>query len=617
MFLKKVLQSIAWLLLIFSAHAFAQLSAAVLYSKKVPVPELCMYDIVIIDPYSNFNPKDYCNSLSQPFAYVSLGEVSVSAPYIKDIKPSWIMATNKAWDNNKVMNQTKPEWQQFFLDKLIEPLWQQGYRGFFLDTLDSYQLASADPKQQRQQVVAMVKIIKEIKTRHPDAKIILNRGFPLLPEAHADVYAVLIESLYNGWYQEQGKYLQTPAKEHAQLFEEINKIRAMNLPIIIVDYLPPGEKNKAKVLSNQLAQQGFIPWITDQSLQQIYINKFVQTPRKILVVFTNETASPIRFSSALRFIGPILEYMGYIPEYINMEEKAKLPTGNLTGKYAGIVLWLDGTKAYIPLFNWTLTQINHKIPVVFLNQFGVASQTKLIARLGLEIHQTSSSSKDLQITMDPKYIGYEIKPSKEPYLFFSVQSNKGSEVLLQAKNEYGQIEDGVAITSWGGYALIPYVLQFMPDSNAKWVLNPIDYLHDAMRVEDFPIPDITTENGRRLMSVHIDGDGFAYPAKWIGGRYAGAELRDKILKRFQIPTSVSVITGEIAPNGIHPKESPELMKIAKSIFALPWVESASHTFSHPFYWSQRTKDVDEMGEGEGIHIPNYQFSLAAEITGFC
>ncbi|MGT2493986.1 hypothetical protein ACU4GD_34540 [Cupriavidus basilensis] len=28
------------------------------------------------------------------------------------------------------------------MDKVITPLWQRGFRGFFLDTLDSYQLVA-------------------------------------------------------------------------------------------------------------------------------------------------------------------------------------------------------------------------------------------------------------------------------------------------------------------------------------------------------------------------------------------------------------------------------------------------------------------------------------------
>ncbi|MDR3502843.1 MAG: endo alpha-1,4 polygalactosaminidase [Legionella sp.] len=612
----KTLYYIAWLMLFLTTQAFGQLSAAIFYGEKVPVTELCMRNIVIVDPYSDFNPKDYCNSISQAFAYVSLGEVALNSPYIKKIHPEWIIGKNEAWNNNKVLDQTHPEWRQFFLDQLIEPLWNKGYRGFFLDTLDSYYLAVHDPKGQQEQVAGIISLIKEIKKRHPDAKIILNRGFVLLPEVHSDVYAVLIESLYHAWHQNKRKYEATPAQERAQLLTEINKIRAMNLPIIIVDYLPPEQKNKAPILAAQLEQQGFIPWIADSLLQEIYIKKFSAFTRKILVAFTDDTKLPTRFSSSLQFIGPILEYMGYIPEYLNLDQQPHLPEGNLQNQYAGIILWIDSNKERPYLYDWALKQIAHKIPLIFLNKFGIDNAPTQLAKLGLILGSTTSSDKSLVPTkVNSNYVGLEMPPPIFPYAFLALHANS-STVLLQMKDENQQTEDAVAITPWGGYALVPYVVQYMPNNKAKWVINPINFFHDALRLKDVPIPDTTTENGRRLMMVHIDGDGFSYPAKWVDGRFAAEELRDRILKRFPIPTSVSVITGEIAPNPAQPENSPRLIAAAKSIFALPWVEIASHSFSHPFFWQPQDKTLYAFGEAPlGIKTPNYTFNLTTEITG--
>lgn len=604
-------------MLFLCTNAYAQPTVAFFYGKQAPMLQLCMYDMVVVDPSSNFQPQD-CSPISQAIAYVSVGEVAHDVPYEKNIRPEWVIGKNAAWNNNLVIDQTQKDWQTFFINQLIDPLWKKGYRGFFLDTLDSYSLGVHDLKQQKEQIAGIVSLIQQIKTRHPEAKIILNRGFQLLPKVHAEVDAVVIESLYHAWNQQKLSYEVTPLADQKQLLTEIDTIRQMQLPIIVIDYLPSSEQAKAPLLANQIAKLGLIPWITDSSLQAIYIKKIQEVPRKILVLFTNEDKSQIQFLPAPRYIGTILEYMGYVPQYLNLNETKLLPSDDLKNKYAGIVLWLESQNPNnISLLSWIQKQIENGIPVVFLNSFGVPNDTKALVKLSLSTAPTKDSITSLQISkLNPQFVGYEIKPSQTPDYFYPLQAHS-SQVLLQLKNAHQQTEDAIAITPWGGYALDPYIIEFLPNYYALWVIDPFKFFYQALRLQNLPIPDTTTENGRRLMSVHIDGDGFAYPALWLGGRFAAEELRDQVLKQFPIPTSVSVITGEIAPNGIHPKISLKLMNIVRSIFALPWVEIASHSFSHPFNWQSHSHKQSDLPISEPfvLNIPHYKFNLATEITG--
>jgi hypothetical protein len=98
------------------------------------------------------------------------------------------------------------------------------------------------------------------------------------------------------------------------------------------------------------------------------------------------------------------------------------------------------------------------------------------------------------------------------------------------------------------------------------------------------MPDVTTENGHRLWMAHVDGDGFLNRAELPGTPFASEVIRSQILEKYALPTTVSVIEGEIGPTGLYPHLSPELEAIARAIFKIPTVELASHTYSHPFYW---------------------------------
>lgn len=153
---------------------------------------------------------------------------------------------------------------------------------------------------------------------------------------------------------------------------------------------------------------------------------------------------------------------------------------------------------------------------------------------------------------------------------------------------------------------------------SRWVVDPFALLKQALRLSDIPVPDVTTENGRRLLLAHVDGDGFPSKAEAPGAPFAGEMLRREILERYRIPHTVSVIEAEVSPQGLYPKWADQLEGIAKRIFAMPHVEIASHSYSHPYLWDRRvshglfaeSKEVDL-----NLNIPGYQMDLHREIIG--
>jgi len=101
-------------------------------------------------------------------------------------------------------------------------------------------------------------------------------------------------------------------------------------------------------------------------------------------------------------------------------------------------------------------------------------------------------------------------------------------------------------------------------------------------------------------------------------------IRREFLARYGLPTTVSVIEGEVGASGLYPARVGELEPVARAIFALPEVEIASHTFSHPFDWlraqgqtAPRPDDADDSEpiEGDRLDIPGYTYSLEREIDG--
>jgi hypothetical protein len=195
---------------------------------------------------------------------------------------------------------------------------------------------------------------------------------------------------------------------------------------------------------------------------------------------------------------------------------------------------------------------------------------------------------------------------------------KGPKAALLLTGEGGQTFTPVAVAEWGGLALAPYILE-VNNERSRWILDPFAFLQASLRLPVQPRPDTTTENGRRIATVHIDGDGFPSRAEVRGTPYAGKQVLDDFIKPNPFLTSVSIIEGEISPRGMFPFLARELEPIARELFANPKVEVATHTFSHPFFMQpEQAKKRENFNPEYGLKmaIPGYdKIDFRREIFG--
>lgn len=587
-------------------------SVAFLYGPNPPLAKTKAYDVVVVHPDSTADPSKYQSTNSELYAYVSVGEVAKSSPYYRQIPTSWLIGQNRIW-NSAVLDQANPAWRDFFIKSILDPLWKKGYRGFFLDTLDSYQLAAKNSVEQQRQTQGLIELIHAIKKTYPDAKLIFNRGFELIPFVSKDATAVAVESLFASWDQQKKIYVPVSQADRDYLLVKLREIQALNIPVIVIDYLPKDRKKEARALAEKIKQLGMIPWIATGDLESVGIGAISALPRKIFVIYTKYKQSTFFDQSAFTLLALPLQYWGYTPEYHSATES--LPRQIDPAEYAGVAVWAspETPAEREALHRWLLQPLTQHIPIVFLAGFGFDVTPELMAPFNINVKLTNKIEKTVRISkQDKTLIGYEVKPYPHKYEFTPLKANQ-STVILQIKGATGLTEDAVAITPWGGYALYPYVTTDMPTGETAWVINPILFLKKALRLTSFPVPDVTTENGRRLLFAHIDGDGFATRPEFGDKEYAAEVLRDAILNIYRIPTTVSVITSDIMPGGFNADISPELVRIAREIFALPWVEAASHTYSHPFDWVLVAR-YPKSGK-YNLPIPNYRYDAKTEIDG--
>ncbi len=231
-------------------------------------------------------------------------------------------------------------------------------------------------------------------------------------------------------------------------------------------------------------------------------------------------------------------------------------------------------------------------------------------KFGLNFRDIEFSSP-YKVYSQTKMMDYETKASLTESTLDIVLKRGKPQLIVQDKS--GEKSEVVGITKWGGYALYPFVVQNVGEKQTYWVLNPFAFLTKALQLKQIPVADLTTKNGLRMLMVHIDGDGWATKSEWFKGPIAAQSLLDKVLMKYQIPTTASIIEGEVSEKGVYPQFAKQSIQVARDIFKLPWVEVATHTYTHPFKWRDLARD--KAGVGYNLQIPGYKYSPQREITG--
>lgn len=594
-------------------------SVAVYYGKGTTLSELALFDIAVVEADHGYDPIKFRQTWpsSDLYAYAAVAEAGDNRPYAAKIPANWKMARNGAWQS-AVIDQTPEQWPTFFADEVIAPLWNKGYRGFFLDTMDSYRLAEKFNEEEQQ--AGLVRVIKKLHERFPGIKLILNRGFEIVPRVRDQIQMVAAESVFRGWDANAKRYTDISPKDREWLLGQLQTIRERDkLPVLAIDYVPPQDREAMRETAKKIAGLGIIPWITDANLQTLGMGTVEAKARRVLILHNGAEAPTLNKTAPHRFLEMPLNYLGYIADYADIRQS--LPANVARDRYAGVITWFDGSipdKRIKEVREWVKSQSIQKMPVLVLSTSGFPINRSLpfganytdvnpVHPLKKVKESTLFNFETKTLAPDKDYEGWTLTP----------EILKQSEELLSFDDSKGKHFVSAAVTPWGGFILSPYIIEEIPGvDQARWVINPFSMLQKTLRLADFPVPDLTTENGRRFLISHVDGDAFPSKAELPGTPFAAEVLQREILERYRIPHTVSVIEAEISPKGLYPQLSPQLENIAKRIFKMPNVEIASHSYSHPFYWEVSNQKSSVSKEVNlNLNLPGYTMNLDREING--
>ena len=345
-------------------------------------------------------------------------------------------------------------------------------------------------------------------------------------------------------------------------------------------------------------------------------------PRKVLVLYNSADGQTDRDNIVFQNCQTILNYLGILCDYRDVAQQS-LPDDAAMAPYLGIITtFISNT---VPnqstMARWLVRQTEGSKKLIILGDIGVqegetapGDVKKLYRYLGLEYGGYFTQAKPLlhYVFKDPERVEFERRYPLLPlgYELFRRISTDTTASLIIRRKDVKDSESAVVITGPnGGFAYAGYIVWQDPTTFVRqWFINPFTFFEEALGLQGLPRPDTTTLNGTRISFSHIDADGFSGLSLVDGTTFCAEMVRDRVLKIYSFPVTVSVIVGEIDPQV---EGSKALQDIARDIYRLPTVEAGSHSYSHPFYWDPR--DDWEYEHQYGIRIEGYSHDPKVEI----
>ncbi|MGB0579789.1 MAG: endo alpha-1,4 polygalactosaminidase [Limisphaerales bacterium] len=638
------------LLALFLAGSSPAARFCVNYSATPDLEELKRFDELILSPYARVDVHSLVRSAQRPYAYLSVVEIASDARYRNEVAQLGIktLGQNTTWGSS-IADLRDSRWTDFVVNKLAARSASMGFRGFFLDTIDSVAIAEKNnPNYAKEYRAALVNLIKTLRKRFPKHTIIMNRGFPLLSELNGVIDGVLVESLFQKYDFNSKQYTAESKSGTEWLLNILQPVKKAGMEVYVVDYVDPSNRTLALQTAARIGQLGFHPFISTVALDGQYLNLASANapvpsgaqivPRRVFTVFGNNDANlefRVNFpldSGVARFLQMPLEYYGYEVDFHHLWLEEVPDT--LSDEHGVVVL--DRELVVPPdkeskLADWLIQQKNQGRKVLFFGKIPFEREDVRARILKAFEFMGSGNSVEgvhvVQFKHQSPETGFETPNQLTPADFHDLQAPTYSRIWLTLEAQNLKREtfrfDPIFVTKWGGALFDPHTTFMRPDEDEMWKVDPFAFLNAFLGMRNFPAPDATTRDGVRMFYAHIDGDGFRHKSAIELGRHSGDLLNERVVDRYPFPITLSIIEAEI--RGIIFNSEPGIETLmsqqARDVFASEKVEAGSHSYSHPYFWvnPDKTQDIydrrnlklsEKIGYGEKV---NYHREVVGSI----
>ncbi|MHB8543792.1 MAG: endo alpha-1,4 polygalactosaminidase [Leptospirales bacterium] len=257
-----------------STPSFHPASYAIYYGHLPIYRNLDRYDWVIVS--GDFPPER--TSRSRYFAYLTIGEIDKGGEIAKRLERALgrkgfrkiLLESNPHW-NSWIADIRSPVFRDILLNQVSTDE-RKGFRGVFLDTLDSpIEYEEGHPSRGKGLRSALVSFILELHRLHPGIPIIVNRGFPILPRITNSIAGILFEDFCSMYDDDHHRYVTVPENLRKKELLPIRAARAENpeLVALALDYGSPRDPVLRRHCANMAKRNRLIPFFSNRNLDEI------------------------------------------------------------------------------------------------------------------------------------------------------------------------------------------------------------------------------------------------------------------------------------------------------------------------------------------------------------
>ncbi len=205
--------------------------------------------------------------------YVSFGEVERSRPYFAALeKAGALKAANPNWPDARLADLRHPAWRAAVLDQLVPAILALGYDGIFIDTMDNAEaMERQDPVANKGMVAAGVTLIAAVRARFPRMRIMLNRGYALLPDVAPKIDYLLGEAMASRWNFATKRHELLSDSDWDWQAGRLRAAKARNpaLGLMTLDYWDPADTKQVAALYARERAAGFSPYVATLALDRL------------------------------------------------------------------------------------------------------------------------------------------------------------------------------------------------------------------------------------------------------------------------------------------------------------------------------------------------------------
>jgi polysaccharide biosynthesis protein PelA len=251
---------------------------AVYYSDRAGIEELLGFDLLILDSDTHPHLQPLLARNKIILGYLSLGEAEDYRSYFAEVKADGILLDeNQNWKGSHLVDLRDEKWVRRVVHQIIPDIVRQGFNGLFLDTLDNaVELERRDPLKFAGMKSAAAALVSAIRAQHPALKLMINRGYELLPLLDQHVEMVLGESVFATYDFASKKYRPTPRDEYLDQVRLLHEARQRhpNLMVFTLDYWNPEDSAGIRRIYRTERANGFHPYVAT-----IKLDRIVREPR--------------------------------------------------------------------------------------------------------------------------------------------------------------------------------------------------------------------------------------------------------------------------------------------------------------------------------------------------